>query len=207
MGRPEAGLREVKKERTRRSLLVTAYRLFEAKGYDATTITEIARAAEVSQGTFFNYFAAKEDLIFGDRAEIAEAGIEALKRRGPADTPADAVARGFEAMLGAQGRRDPDGLEHQRVRLLLTVPSLYATSLWRLFDIQHRMAAQLRKMFPGELDDTEAAILVGAFAGAGMASLRAAIASEAPLEPAVRTAITEVARRFRDWKPENRHGG
>lgn len=198
MGRPTAGLREVKKERTRRNLLATAYRLFDAKGYDATTITEIARAAEVSPGTFFNYFATKEELIFGNRSEIAETGIDELTRRGPADSPADAVARSFEAMLDIQHRRDPDGLEQQRIRLVLTVPSLYATALWRLFDIQHRMATQLQEAFPGEFDDTGAAILVGAFAGAGMAALHAAIAAETPLEPAIRTAITEVARRFRE---------
>lgn len=199
MSTPTAGLREIKKERTRRNLLATAYRLFAEKGYDATTITEIARAAEVSPGTFFNYFSAKEDLIFGNRGEIAEAGIDALLRRGPTDTPADAVARSFEAMLGAEQRRDPDGLEQQRARLILTVPSLYAISLRQLFDIQHRMAVQLRDTFPAEFDDIEsAAILVGAFVGAGMAALRAAIASDSPLEPAVRRAVAEVARRFRN---------
>ncbi|WP_280435651.1 hypothetical protein [Nocardia carnea] len=60
------------------------------------------------------------------------------------------------------------------------------------------MAGQLQETFPGELDDTGAAILVGAFAGAGMAALHATIAADTPLEPAIRAAITEVARRFRD---------
>ncbi|MGW0251624.1 TetR/AcrR family transcriptional regulator [Nocardia goodfellowii] len=193
----ETGLREVKKERTRRSLLLAAYELFEEKGYDATTITEIARAAEVSPGTFFNYFGTKEDLVFGDRSHIAEAGMAELARRRPEDTPADAVARAFESMLAAEQQRDPDGLEQQRARLVVTVPALHATSLGRLFDVQHRMAGQLREVFPDELDELHAAILVGAFTGAGMAAMRAAIAAEQPLEPAVRKAISEVARRFR----------
>lgn len=193
----KAGLRELKKERTRRSLLLAAYRLFEEKGYDATTISEIARAAEVSQGTFFNYFGTKEDLIFGDRSDIAAAGLEALSRRGPDDRPADAVARAFEAMLAAEHRSDPDDLEQHRARLIVTVPSLYATSLRRLFDIQTEMGTRLRAAFPGELDEMRAAILVGAFAGAGMSALRAAAAAETPLEQAVRTAIRELSRRFR----------
>lgn len=191
------GLRELKKERTRRSLLLSAYRLFEEKGYDATTISEIAQAAEVSQGTFFNYFGTKEDLIFGHRSDIAEAGMEALRRRGPGDRPADAVARAFEAMLTAERKSDPDDLEQARARLIVTVPSLYATSLGRLFDIQSEMATRLQAMFPGELDEIPAAILVGAFAGAGMSALRAAAAAGTPLEQAVRAAISEVSRRFR----------
>ncbi len=193
----EAGLRETKKERTRRSLLLAAYELFDEKGYDATTVTEIARAAEVSPGTFFNYFGTKEDLVFGDRSHIAQAGIDELTRRQPEDTPADLVARAFEGMLAAEHQSDPDGLEKHRARLIVTVPSLYATSLRRLFDVQHQMAERLRATFPGELDDLHAAILVGAFAGAGMAAMRAAIAAEEPLEPAVRKAISEMARRFR----------
>ncbi|MEV0108203.1 helix-turn-helix domain-containing protein [Nocardia sp. NPDC050799] len=197
MERTGPGLRELKKERTRRSLLLTAYRLFEEKGYEATTISEIARVAEVSQGTFFNYFGTKEDLIFGDRSDIAEAGLEALRRRDPRDSPADAVARAFEAMLAAERRSDPDNLEQDRARLIVTVPALYATSLSRLFDIQNDMAARLQTVFPDELDEMKAAILVGAFAGAGMSSLRAAAAAGTPLEKAVRAAIDEVSRRFR----------
>lgn len=197
MGRPGTGLRELKKERTRRTLLLTAYRLFEEKGYDATTVGEIAAAAEVSQGTFFNYFATKEDLVFAGRAHIADAGLAELNRRDPADSPVDAVVRAFEAMLTAERHSDPDDLEQHRARLLVTVPSLYATSLRRLFDIQNAMASRLRTAFPGELDELQAAILIGAFAGAGMAALRAAAHAGIPLESAVRTAIQEVDRRFR----------
>jgi AcrR family transcriptional regulator len=54
---------ERRKERTRRRLLEEAQRLFKAKGFDNTTVEEIAAAADVAKGTFFNYFESKESLL------------------------------------------------------------------------------------------------------------------------------------------------
>lgn len=55
--------RELKKEESRKGIARAAVRLFEAKGYDATTMDEIAQAAGVSRPTVFNYFAHKEDIL------------------------------------------------------------------------------------------------------------------------------------------------
>jgi AcrR family transcriptional regulator len=58
------GLREQKKAETRAALVKAAQDLFHRKGYEATTIDEIAEAAVVSRRTFFRYFPTKEDLVF-----------------------------------------------------------------------------------------------------------------------------------------------
>ncbi|GGL01155.1 TetR/AcrR family transcriptional regulator [Nocardia jinanensis] len=198
MGDTEVGLRELKKERTRRALLRAAYRLFEEKGYDQTTTTEIARAAEVSSGTFFNYFATKEELVLGDRSAIIEAGLRVLRRRDPGEVPADLVARAFDAMLATEQGDDPgDEVGQSRARLLFTVPALYGAVLQRTFASQERMAEALRASFPGELDDLQAATIVGAFVGAGMAAVRAAADRDKPLTPALMSAIHLVAANFR----------
>src|SRR5690242_3855718 len=69
------GRRERKKEETKRKIFEAATKLFAAKGFDATTVDDIAAAADVSKGTFFNYFPKKEAIIrflFDEWTEIAE---------------------------------------------------------------------------------------------------------------------------------------
>jgi AcrR family transcriptional regulator len=60
----ELGLRERKKLRTRQLIAETAVRLFVERGFDHVPVTEVARAAEVSEATVFNYFPTKEDLVY-----------------------------------------------------------------------------------------------------------------------------------------------
>jgi AcrR family transcriptional regulator len=65
-GAPALSLRDRKRERTRRALIDAAVALFERKGYDETTVAEIAAAADIGTRTFFSYFASKEDILFRD---------------------------------------------------------------------------------------------------------------------------------------------
>lgn len=80
------GLRERKKQRTRDALIDAAYALFGEKGFEATTIEEIAGAVEISPRTFFRYFAAKEDLALAPLNQQLAAVLVALAGR-PADEP------------------------------------------------------------------------------------------------------------------------
>ena len=64
--RPASGLRERKKAKTRAAIQHHALRLFQAQGYDATTVEQIAEAAEISPSTFFRYFPTKEDVVLYD---------------------------------------------------------------------------------------------------------------------------------------------
>src|SRR5258708_14847985 len=75
------GLRETKKRRTRETIVAAAMELFAARGFDAVTVAEIARAAGVSEKTVFNYFPAKEDLVFEGGQERRAALIEAVRNR------------------------------------------------------------------------------------------------------------------------------
>ena len=61
---PQPGLRERKKQQTRQLIAETARRLFGERGFERVTVAEIARAAEVSEQTVFNYFPTKEDLVY-----------------------------------------------------------------------------------------------------------------------------------------------
>src|SRR3954468_5616123 len=67
------GTRERRRDRTRRDLAQAAVRLFEERGFDGTTVDDIADAADVSVSTFFRLFPRKEDVIFFDLPERLEA--------------------------------------------------------------------------------------------------------------------------------------
>jgi len=62
----EPGLRERKKAKTRSAIQEHALRLIRERGYGATTVEDIAAAAEVSPSTFFRYFPTKEDAVLYD---------------------------------------------------------------------------------------------------------------------------------------------
>jgi AcrR family transcriptional regulator len=75
------GLRERKKQRTRELIADVALQLFSERGYQATTVAEIAEAAEVSERTVFGYFATKEDILFADHLALEQGLAEALDQQ------------------------------------------------------------------------------------------------------------------------------
>ena len=80
------GRRERKKQQTRDALEATAWRLFQRKGYDETTVEDITDAVDVSPRTFFRYFDSKEAVLFGDwRSDVERVSDMILSR--PADEP------------------------------------------------------------------------------------------------------------------------
>jgi AcrR family transcriptional regulator len=96
----DPGLRERKKRRMRELIADTARRLFAERGFDAVTVAEVARAADVSEGTVFNYFPTKEDLFYAGMHAFEGELVEAVRRR-PAG---QSVLRAFEtlALSGAE---------------------------------------------------------------------------------------------------------
>src|SRR5690242_18367032 len=87
-----AGRRERKKQRTREALVDSAFRLFAEKGFEATTVEEIADAVDVSSRTFFRYFASKEDVLLTFQDEQFCAMKAAFAAR-PADEPMISAVR------------------------------------------------------------------------------------------------------------------
>lgn len=83
---PMAGRRERKKQRTREALVDAAFQLFQEKGFEATTVEEIADAVDVSSRTFFRYFASKEDVVLTFQEEQFSKMLDALAAR-PAPEP------------------------------------------------------------------------------------------------------------------------
>lgn len=132
---PPLGLRERKKRRTREAIRREAYRLFREQGYDATTIEQIAEAAEVSPSTFFRYFPTKEDVVLTDEYDPL---IMRLIREGPPDRTFIETLR--SAVIGPLKVVMETEREEMitRMQLLVGVPALRARSAqqqtegWRL---------------------------------------------------------------------------
>jgi AcrR family transcriptional regulator len=82
----QTGLRERKKQQTRRVLSETARRLFSERGFEHVSIAEIARAAEVSEQTVFNYFPSKEDLVYSGLETFEEQLLDAIRERPAGET-------------------------------------------------------------------------------------------------------------------------
>ena len=89
----EAGLRERKKQQTRELIADSARGLFADRGFDAVTVAQIARAANVSEVTVFNYFPTKEDLFYGGMQFFEETLLEAVRSRTPGVSVLDAFRR------------------------------------------------------------------------------------------------------------------
>lgn len=89
----EVGLRERKKQQTRQQIFDAARRLFAERDFDAVTVAEIARAADVSEVTVFNYFPTKEDLFYGGMEFFEEQLLGAVRNRPRGETPLQALRR------------------------------------------------------------------------------------------------------------------
>ncbi|MGA4992650.1 TetR/AcrR family transcriptional regulator [Nonomuraea bangladeshensis] len=155
------GLRERKKEQTRAALVEAAERLFAEKGYDGTTVADIAAAANVSTRTFFGYFRAKEEVLFAgtdQRLRAIGAAFDAVQ----ADTPLEAVRQILERVMAASD----DLSSPDRLAVMLAKPELQAQALQRLIAAERLIAERLRRAYPDRLDDTLARATAGALVGA-----------------------------------------
>src|SRR5258705_5542317 len=166
-----ASLRDRKRARTRQALVEAAAALFERNGYDETTIADIADAAEIGTGTFFSYFASKEELLFPESDARVRAAVEAIATRGPDDGPAELLLRALRR-IGDDNDDLGGRLAALRLKLIRTVPAVRGRALQIQGDAQREIARQLAAAFPDRLDQVTAAPPTGAFVAACPAALQ-----------------------------------
>ncbi|MFH8972452.1 TetR family transcriptional regulator [Streptomyces sp. NPDC017890] len=141
---PPSGLRERKKQRTRDALLRSALELFTERGYERTTVDDIAEAADVSQRTFFRYFASKEEAAFFV-SRLAEAHfVDAVRRRPPGEAPLDAMRGALVESWGTIGEAVeqlvPLELHMRFYRVIESTPALLAAHLRRATELEEQIA-------------------------------------------------------------------
>jgi AcrR family transcriptional regulator len=132
-------LRERKKARTRQALVDAALRLFAERGFEATTVADIAEAADVSPRTFFTYFPAKEDVLFAGAQDRIERLRDALAKRAPDESSLDALRRAAREVLADQSFRAEAQRTHMQV--IGANPALGARALQDLLAAEQVVAA------------------------------------------------------------------
>jgi AcrR family transcriptional regulator len=160
---PPTSLRDRKKHRTRRTIQAEAVRLFTHKGFQATTIEEIAAAADVAPRTFFRYFSSKEDVVFWSEHQPMLAGHVAAR---PADEPAgEALRRGLVDGLASFYDQDRDRLL-ERSKLGFRTPALQPRLRQQQANLAVGMAALLAERLGVRPDDLEVRAIAAAIAAA-----------------------------------------
>jgi AcrR family transcriptional regulator len=155
------GLRERKKQKTRDTIIRVALELFAERGYEQTTIAEIAEAAEVSPRTIFAYFPSKEDIVFCDFPAIQERLAQALRERPEGATALDALRDFIAASMS------PDRNELVRKRILASDETLRRNKRARFAPFEQLMVEALAEDLdagPGDIrPQMVAAALTAAF--------------------------------------------
>jgi AcrR family transcriptional regulator len=116
------GLREQKKRRTREAIRSAALDLFERQGYSATTVDQIAAAAEVSPATFFRYFPTKEAVVITD--EYDDVLADALRDTPSDEPPLEQLRRMFKLTFGQMAAEQDFSRLRWRHELLFSDPHL-----------------------------------------------------------------------------------
>jgi AcrR family transcriptional regulator len=130
--------RERKKRQTREALVRAALELFDAKGYEHTAVREITDAVDISERTFFRYFASKEDLAVSFARDWTDAMLAALAARPAGEEPLTAMRAAFRGSLltlAADEGADAGAPTYLLVtRLIDSTPSLLAQHLRYVHD-------------------------------------------------------------------------
>jgi AcrR family transcriptional regulator len=157
-------LRERKKAETRARIQAEAMRLFLAQGYDATTVDQIAEAADISHMTFFRHFPAKDDVVATDDYDPMMA--ELIRARPAGEPPVERVRATVMAGLDAVYERDRDTIL-ARAQLIQSTPALRA----RIVDNERATEAVFAAGL-GDPDDYEIRVLAAACVGALVTAVR-----------------------------------
>jgi AcrR family transcriptional regulator len=165
------GLRERKKQQTRQLIADTARRLFAERGFEGVTVAEVARRADVSEATVFNYFPTKEDLFYSRLEEFEEKLLAAVRDRKPGTSVLAAfrdfmlVERGVFDMKAAGG--DDEATERVRTitRVITESPALLARERQVFAEYSRSLAALIAEETGAAAGDVLPAAVANALIG------------------------------------------
>jgi AcrR family transcriptional regulator len=160
------GLRERKKARTRAAIREHALRLFGEQGYDATTVEQIAEAAEVSPSTFFRYFPTKEDVVLQDDLDLL--WLDALRAQPPSLSPIPAMRAALHEAFANMSEADMATL--RQTMDLAAIPAVRARMLDEFARTTQVLASAIAERSGRPSDDFAVLTVAGAVLGVAMAA-------------------------------------
>ena len=165
------GLRERKKIKTRQAIRREALRLIDENGYAATTVEQIADAAEVSPSTFFRYFPSKESLLLAD--DLDPLILAAFEAQPPDLSPAQAFRRAYAAVMDDLPS-DQLEFENTRQRLIFEIPELKGALYDEYYRTVRVAAEAIGRRIGRTPSDFDVRVFAGALTGAMMAAFDSA---------------------------------
>jgi AcrR family transcriptional regulator len=159
------GLRERKKQQTRETIARAALRLFAERGYDETTLAEIAEAADVAPRTIFAYFESKEDILLCEEGNFLAELKRKLDERPAGTTTVDAI-REFLA-----GIKPVDEDANLRKQIISANPALQMKMRGRHAELEPMLAESIAKDLGSEPGDIRP-LLIAASITAAFTSVR-----------------------------------
>ena len=187
------GLRERKKRRTRDRIVAVARELFSERGYQNTSLADVAERADIAVSTLFGYFDNKGDLFFAGYPEIIDDFVETITTRPPGETGIDAAIRWHRERRPPWLGADPDSAEmrwwRDRRRIIDAEPALEGLEHMRYARANEALARAVAE----DLGDSEGALRPQLIAATKVALLitLGRYLSHADFEPAEATAYDE----------------
>jgi AcrR family transcriptional regulator len=179
----DLGLRERKKARTRQVIADAAARLFAERGYEQVAVSDVAREAEVSEQTVYNYFQTKEQLVTDRDQQVQDELSRRIRARAPGTTPAAAI-REFVLDTVEGIRRIPAGQWRGEHGFLAAISPTV-----------HRLSQ--------EMSDRQASALATALAETGAVAPEIAKLRGIALASVFQIIITEAGRRTREGQNQD----
>jgi AcrR family transcriptional regulator len=181
------GLRERKKARTRQLIADAAARLFAERGYEQVAVSDVAREAEVSEQTVYNYFQTKDQLVT-DRDQLVQDELSRLIRARPAGTTPAAAIREFVLDTVEGIRRIPAEQWRGELGFLAAISPTV-----------HRIAL--------EMSDRQASAIAAAIAETDAVAPEVAKLRGIALAGVFQIIIAEAGRRTREGQTQNQIAG
>ncbi|MGR9249625.1 TetR family transcriptional regulator [Rhizobium sp. WYCCWR10014] len=140
----DGGLRERKKRETKKRITEKGIALFLEKGFDHTTLDEIATAAGISRRTFFYYFTSKDEILLSLQSGIGEMLADAVRKAPASSTPINAVRDAVVAVCNEIPTNDMIEMD----RLMRTSPSIQARKQVSYVQQEAEIYEALRERWP-----------------------------------------------------------